>query len=451
MLSMKKIFLTVSAALLCCAASFAQEQDTTAPQDTTRKHIRVTTQVWTLQDCIDYAMENNISLQQGRNDYLSGIEDTEQARQAIFPTVSGSVSGSAANYPLGESAINTAGLSYGVNANMVLFQGGTLRNNIKKQEYQNSIDSLSVKQNEMDIKVSIIEAYMRCLYAEEAISVNEKIAEASKVSRDRAYEMWKAGSISKVDYTQLESQYYSDRYQVTVARVTYDTYKMQLKQILELGITTDLQLVATDATDEEVLTRIPDKMEVYEKALEVFPEVKSGDLAVYVAELNEKNAKAGYLPTVSASAGVGAYNNFTNSGSSSNQFRDSFNENLGLTVSVPIFSARKNKTAVNKAHLAYINSQLDQLATERNILSEVESTWLDTVSAQSQFESARQQQEYAQESYDLTKEQFRLGMKNTVELITAENNLLSAAQSALQAKYTALLNKEVLDVYQGLL
>jgi len=446
---MKKI--AILSAVLLSAGTLAFAQESAKPDTLTIE----SGPVWTLQDCINYAVENNISLQQSRNNYLSSLEDTYLAEAAQLPTVSGSLSGSGSNYPFGDDSFSSLSLTPGVNASMTLFQGGTLKNNIKKSRIQNSIDSLSVEQNAIDIKIAIIEAYMRCLYAREAITVNEKIADASKTSRDRAYEMWKAGSISKVDYTQLESQWYSDRYQVTTSRVAFDTYKLQLKQLLELGVNEDITLAGSDATDEEALAMIPDKATVYENALQTLPEVKSGDLAIDVAELEEKNAKAGYLPTVTANAGIGStYSYLTNSASGNDAFGtqlgDYFHENVGVTVSIPIFSARKNKTAVNKAHLSYINSQLDKKSTQMAVLSDVETTWLNAVSAQSQFISAREQQEYAQQSFDLTKEQFRLGMKNIVELITAENSLLQAAQSALQAKYTALLNKEVLEVYQGL-
>ena len=132
-----------------------------------------------------------------------------------------------------------------------------------------------------------------------------------------------------------------------------------------------------------------------------------------------------------------------------NFFADNFNVNAGLTLSVPILSGRKNKTAVTKARIALDNSRLSALSTEKNVLREVESTYLDAVSAQAQYVSAKEKEKYAEQSFTLTDEQFRLGMKNTVELITAGNEYLSARQARLQAKYMALLNLRILDIYQG--
>ncbi len=406
--------------------------------------------VWTLQECLDYAMENNIQLRQTRNTLLSGLEDTEQARAALFPTLSASSSQGVSSSPFSSSSSGGAyNGSYGVNADMTLFSGGKLRNNIRAQEVQNRRDSLSVAENEMDIRISIVQAYLQCLYAAEAITVNESTVEASRAQRDRAEEMRKAGSISKVDLAQLESQLSNNQYQLIVSRTTLDSYKLQLKQLLELDIDEEMILSDIEAGEEEVLRLLPAKDEVYARALETMPEIADGKLAVTAAEISEKQASAGYLPTIGLSAGLGTSNRTGTGNAFTRQLQDNFNVNAGLTLSVPILSGRKNKTAVNKARIALDNARLSALSTEKSVLREVETTYLDAVSAQAQYVAAKEKESYAEQSYNLTGEQFRVGMKNTVELITAGNEYLSARQARLQAKYMALLNLEILDIYQG--
>ena len=132
------------------------------------------------------------------------------------------------------------------------------------------------------------------------------------------------------------------------------------------------------------------------------------------------------------------------------QITDGLNTSAGLTLSIPILNGRRNKTAVNKARIALADSKLDALSAEKSVLREVESTYLDAVSSQAQYVAATQKEKYALQSYELTDEQFRVGMKNTVELITAKNELLSARLSRLQSKYMALLNLQLLDIYQGI-
>lgn len=406
--------------------------------------------VWTLGECLDYALENNIQLRQSRNDYLSGVEDTKEAKAALFPSLAASVTQGYTNYPSSNAADrNSYTGTYGLNAGMTLYEGGKLRTAVKQQQVQNRIDALAVEESANDIRIAIVQAYMQCLYAAEAVTVNCSTAEASKARRDRAEAMWQAGSISKVDFAQLESQYVSDEYQVVVARTSLDNYKLQLKQLLELDITEEMNLAAPAIQESEVLSALPAKAEIYATALDAMPEIKRGELGVESAELGIKQARAGFFPSVSLSAGIGTGHMSGGGFESGSQVWNRFNENIGLSVSIPIFSNRKNRTAVNKARIAVSNSYLERQNLEKQLLREVESAYLDAVSAQSQYTAAREKQRYAQQSYDLTDEQFRVGMKNTVELITAQNELTAARQELLQAKYMALLGIELLDIYQG--
>lgn len=406
--------------------------------------------VWTLGECLDYALENNIQLRQSRNDYLSGVEDTKEAKAALFPSLAASVTQGYTNYPSSNATDrNSYTGTYGLNAGMTLYEGGKLRTAVKQQQVQNRIDALAVEESANDIRIAIVQAYMQCLYAAEAVTVNRSTAEASKARRDRAEAMWQAGSISKVDFAQLESQYVSDEYQVVVARTSLDNYKLQLKQLLELDITEEMNLAAPAIQESEVLSALPAKAEIYATALDAMPEIKRGELGVESAELGIKQARAGFFPSVSLSAGIGTGHMSGGGFESGSQVWNRFNENIGLSVSIPIFSNRKNRTAVNKARIAVSNSYLERQNLEKQLLREVESAYLDAVSAQSQYTAAREKQRYAQQSYDLTDEQFRVGMKNTVELITAQNELTAARQELLQAKYMALLGIELLDIYQG--
>ena len=416
---------------------------------------------WTLSDCLDYAMEHNIQLRQARNTYLSGIEDTKQARAALFPSLSASTSQSLANYPSSDVTDNNMYTgSYNLNASMSLFRGGSLSTALKQQKVQNEMDLLSVEETANDIRIAIIQAYMQCLYAAETVTVNRSTAEASKAQRDRAEEMWKAGSISRVDFAQLESQWKSDEYQVVSAQASYDEYLLQLKQLLELDIMDEMNLAGPEVTQEQVLSVLPSKSDIYLAALDAMPEVERGTLSVQAAELEIRQARAGFFPSISLSAGVGtSFMTATGAGTATgstpgyrtgNQYWNNFHENIGITLSIPIYSNRSNRTALNKARLSAENTRLEKLGIEKDLLKEVESAYLGALSNQSRYAAALQQEDYARQSYDLTYEQFSLGVKNTVELITAQNELTSAQQEVLQAKYMTLLNLELLDIYQGI-
>lgn len=406
---------------------------------------------WTLQECLDYAYQNNIQVRQSRNNQLSGIEDTKQAKAALFPSLVASTTQSYTNYPSSEVTDNNSYTgTYGITAGMTIFEGGKLRTEVKRQKVQNQMDALSVEESVNDIRIAIVQAYMQCLYAADAVRINRSTAEASKAQRDRAEEMLRTGSISRVDFAQLQSQYSSDEYQIVVAGSTLDNYKLQLKQLLELDIMEEMNPAVPGVKEENVLKALPPKNEVYETALKVMPQIRRGELGIEAAKLEEKSARAGFFPSISLSASVGTGHMSNNDFESGSQIWNRFNENVGLTLNIPIFSNRKNRTAVNKEKIALNDSYLEWTSLQKELLRNVESAYLDAVSAQAQYLSAREKEKYARESYELTSEQFRVGVKNTVELITAQNEYSAAQQQVLQAKYLTLLSIELLNIYQGL-
>ncbi len=448
----KSIILTLvcSLTLLHAAESAAR-----TPSDRTGK--------WTLRDCIDYALENNISLRQVRNRQLSGFEDTRKAKAALFPSLNASVSQGITNRPftdsgsstvIGSDVYSTSGSTsysgnYGLNASMTLFSGGSLITSLKQSRVQNSVDSLSVQETANDIMISLVQAYMQCLYATEAVNLGELTAESSRVQLERAVELKNVGRLSRVDVAQLESQYASDRYQVTSAKASLDGYRLQLKQLLELGVNDEIELEDPSEDDAEVLRLLPPKEEIYLKALDSMPEIRKAALNVTASELSIRQALSSYSPTLMATASLGTTNVSGLDSSFGSQIKKNFNESIGLSLQIPILQGRKAKTAVNKARIALDDSRLEQLSTQKALLKEIEDVYLNAVSAQSKYTSAKEQEKYAEQSYNLTSEQFSVGMKNTVELITAKNNLLNARAELLQAKYTALMNNALLDIYQG--
>lgn len=406
-------------------------------------------QKWTLRSCLDYAIENNIQLKKSRVNELSGLEDTERAKAQLFPSLSASVTQGYVNYPSSDvDKNNSYSGNYSINANWTVFDGGQRNKAIKQQKLQNEMDKLSTEQGEDDIQIAIVQTYMQVLYAMESVRINENTVETSKAQRDRAEEFYKAGSISLVDFSQLESQYSTDKHQLVVAQTSLDNYKLQLKQLLELDITQDIELSLSDIEETWVLAPLPDKQVIYTTSLAVMPQIKSSELSLENAELEKQKAKASYWPTISMNAGVGTGHLSGTNYSFGNKIWNNFNESFGITIKIPIFTNRENKTAYNKAKLAITTSQLELINSQKELLKTVEGIYLDATSAQSQYLSAKERLSYVQQSFKLTEEQFFLGMKNTLEMLTEKNNLLSAQQEVLQSKYMAIMSIQLLNIYQ---
>lgn len=437
---------TITFALALCAASIcthAQKQ-------------------WTLQECLDYALNNNIQLQQNRLNAMQSELDVQQSKAALFPSLSFSTNQNGSWRPYSPSTINlTNGTmtttrrttsyngSYGLNASVTVWNGGRNTKNIKRNEYTQQQSELEAERTANSIQEQITQLYVQILYQTEAVKVNEEILKASQQQRDRAKVMVEVGSLAKVDLAQLEAQTSQDEYNIVNSRSQLENFKLQLKQLLEITGEDDFNVATSNIAESAVLAAIPSRAEVYAAAVRERPEIKSSQLSVESSDLSIEIAKAGYLPTVNLNAGIGTSNASGTETPFFRQIKTNLSNSLGVSVSVPIFDQKQNSTSVKKAKLAKLNSQLQLQDAEKSLYSSIENYWLNANTSQQQYIFAKTNVKSMQESYDLVSEQFRLGLKNIVELTTGKTNLLQAEQQLLQSKYTTLYNLAMLRFYQG--
>jgi outer membrane protein len=417
---------------------------------------------WSLQDCINYALSNNINIKKGRVNASSTDVDLLTAKAALFPSLSFSTSHNVVNRPFQETSSYVSGSeilqnsgktsyngNYGLNAQWTLYNGGKRLNTIKQEKLNSKAAQLDVETSENSIQESILQNYVQILYAAEAIKVNESTLSVSKAQYERGKQLVAAGSLSRVELAQLEAQVSTDEYQLVTAQTALQNYKLQLKQLLELDCADEMNVQIVEIDDASVLATLPDKLDVYEAALAQRPEIQSSKLNIESAALGVKVAKAGYIPTVSMTAGIGTNHTTGSDYTFTEQVKNGWNNTAGLSVSVPIFNNRQTKSAVQKAKLQQETSQLDLQDKQKALYKSIEGYWLEAVNSQQRYAAAEKKQQSAQTSFELVSQQFDLGMKNIVELLTEKNTLLSARQETLQAKYMAVLNAQLLKFYQG--
>ena len=417
---------------------------------------------WTLQECIDYALTNNIQLKQNQISAASAEEDERASRAALLPSLSASTNQSITNRPFSQSTINlTNGTmttssnetnyngNYGLNANWTVWNGGKNRKNVTRSRYLRQMADLQTQETANNIQEQITQLYVQILYLTEAVRVDSQIVKASQLQLDRGRDFLRVGSIAKVDVAQLEAQVAQDQYALVSAQTQVANYKLQLKQLLELHGEEDFDVAVPTVGDNTVLAPVPTKKAIYETALNLRPEVESDRLNIEASNLEVDIAKAGYQPTVSMNAGIGTNNGSGMKNDFGTQLKNNWSNSVGVTVSIPILDNRQTKSAVNKAKLAVENSQLQLQNTQKQLYSEIENYWLQATSAQQQYRAAQAQVKSAQASYDLVSEQFKQQLKNIVELTNGKNDLLQAQQNLLQCKYTALFNLAMLRFYQG--
>lgn len=418
---------------------------------------------WTLSDCIDYAMANNITLKKSGLTKQSAQEDVSQSKAALLPSLSFSTTHSVGYRPWVNDGVSTVtngtvatsvnktyyNGSYGLSAQMTLWNGNKNRNNIKLDQLsadKAAVDSVVTANN---IQEQIAQLYIQILYSTEALKVNQQSLETSKKNEERGKEMVEVGKMSKADLAQLTAQRAQDEYAIVEAQTTIANYKLQLRQLLEITDASDFDIYIPEATDEQALGEIPGLQSVYEAALLSRPEIESAKMAIKSSELNIDIAKSGYMPTLSLSGSVGTSTSSMSEKNWGNQFKTNFDAGIGLSLSVPIFDNRQTKTAIRKAKIERESSYLELQDQQKTLWASIEKYWLDATNNQEKFKASQSSVESEQASYDLLSEQFRLGLKNIVELMTGKDNLLTAQQNKLQSKYMTILDIQLLNFYKN--
>lgn len=417
---------------------------------------------WSLRDCIDYALANNIKLQKAKIQEYSALEDVKQSQSALLPSLNLSTSQDVNYTPWPQQGRATVADgyvqssvdkvyyngSYSLMGNWTVWNGNKNRNNVK-------LNKLAVEQARLDsattansVLEQIAQLYVQILYSNEAISVTKESLKTSQTNEQRGKTMVEVGKMSRADLAQLTAQRAQDEYAIVEAESNLRNYKRQLKELLQITNDEEFDVAVPSTTDDMALEAVPALNDVYTASLEQRPEIKNAKLGIESSDLGIKVAKAGRMPTVSLNAGVTTSTSSMGDNAWGTQMKNNFSLGGGVTVSIPIFDNRQTKTAVNKAKLQKQSYLLDLQDKQTTLYSTIENYWLQAVTNQNKFKAARISTESAQASYELLSEQFKQGLKNTVELMTGKTNLLQAQQNELQSKYLAILNLNMLEFYQ---
>lgn len=417
---------------------------------------------WTLKDCVDYALANNISLKKAGLQETSALEDVKQSQAALLPSLSFSTSQNMTYRPWPQSGSGTVANgyvqssidkvyyngSYSVSGNWTVWNGGQNTNNVKLNKVaveQARLDSTTTANSVLE---QIAQLYVQILYSSEAINVSKESLATSKKNEERGQTMLNIGKMSKADLAQLTAQRAQDEYNVVEAESNLRNYKRQLKQLLQIANDEEFDIVIPTTTDDMALQDIPTLNDVYMASLDIRPEIKNAQLGIESSELSMKIAKAQRLPTIGLNAGFTTSTTSMSDTGWGKQLKNNFDFGAGVTLSFPIFDNRSAKTAINKAAIQRQNYMLDLQDKQTTLYSTVEEYWLQATTNQNKFKAAKVSTESAEVSYELLSEQFRQGLKNIVELMTGKNNLLTAQQNELQSKYLTILNINMLNFYK---
>ncbi|MDO5608830.1 MAG: TolC family protein [Capnocytophaga sp.] len=422
--------------LMVCFTGFAQER------------VR-----WSLDDCINYAIENNINVKKTELNRETATVNLHQAKSNRLPNVNASVSGnmnngSVINQISNERISQTAFTnSFGVNASVALYSGNELNLRIGRSQLALEQNELYVQEAQNNIRLSVLEAYLQALFQYEAIAVAENTAASSEAELAQARKRYDNGAIAKLDLAEMETQYANNQYNIVSARNQYDAQILVLKQLLELEPSTSFEIEIPDADNFTAI--IPGKEEVYQEAVSHLPDLKIYDVQNDILEKDIQIAKAGYLPSLSLSAGLNTGFSSLTDYNYKTQLDNNFGQTVGLTLSIPIFSKFQNKNNVKLAKLSLSQNELDRIQAQKTLYAKIETAWQNATTRQAQQAASQTARDNAKLAYELASKKYEFGNLTNTELSVSRNTYLNAEQTYLQNKYMAALYTQLLEFYQG--
>lgn len=436
---MKRTLAIVFTLLFVVFQIVAQSQNTSVPK------------TLSLEECIRYAEEHNYSLQSAGLNVTSSEISLKQAKENIAPSVSASASQgfSANNY---RKSVNWNG-NYGINAGMTLFDGLYNYNNIKKSKLDVEQSDLELEQNRNQIRVSIIKAFLAIMMNQDLLTYQEKVLISSKEQMDQGEQQFRVGQILESDYKMLQAQYTSDLYNIENTKINIQNNYLALKNLLSIDPGEEIAIVRPDSATLFQSLEVPAMQEMLDKSKNYLPELKLRENDVTSAEYNVKLQKSGYYPSLSLSAGMSTgYNNsnLTENLGWGTQLWHGLGENVGLNLSIPIYQRSQVRHSVQLAQLRVQQAELTQKEVSYQIDQELRQYYLDVISAQNDYLVAEAQKDAYEANYNAYSFKFKYGSITAVDLIQQQTNYLNQLNKYMQAKYSFVLQRKILDVFMGL-
>lgn len=428
-------------ALLCAMASACGTAAAQAPM--------------TLKQCIDYATERNVQVRLQENVRQQQEVALHTARHARLPEVQASGSQS---FDFGRGLTsdntyvsrNTNATSFGVNASVPLFTGFRLPNQKEQARLNLEAATADLQKLREDLGIQIAQAYLQVLYQQELKAEAEAQLELSRKQEARVKGLFEAQKASGVELSEARSRTAQDELSLVQADNACRLALLDLSQLIEMPSPDSLAVVRPEAAPPERVAGSP--QEIYDLALGLRPAIRAGELRIESAERGIRIARSGYWPTLSLGAGLGTSYYHTNGyeGSSfSRQMRDNFTKNIGLTLSMPIFSRFQTRNAVKQARLEHESRLWQQEETRKELYKEIQQAWYNAVAAQQKYASCIAAEEAAQDAFRLMEKKYENGKANATEYDEARTKQFGAACERISALYEYLFRTKILDFYRG--
>ncbi|MFV0531294.1 MAG: TolC family protein [Flavobacteriales bacterium] len=414
---------------------------------------------WDFKKCIEYALENNISIKQAEVNSKIQEQVVKANTGTFLPNLSGSVgqnytiSKGFSNPTLGTySSGNSSNFSVGFSSNWTIFNGFQNLNTYKKgkidQEYTDT--NLEVLKN--DVSLNVVNAYLQLLFAKEQENVSKNSLELNQLQYGRVNTLFKHGSEAKASVYEAEANVARAEQTLVQAKNTVRSSKLNLTQLLQLPFESsfDIQNISVDPLINELVLQTPE--EIYKEALDVRPEIKYAGLAIQSADKDIAIAKGAYLPSLNLGYNWGDnyYNvygqhdpNFTD------QLEDNYQHQFSLSLSVPLFNRWATKTAVQRAKLSKENQELNLENTKFALRQNIETSYIDALNAEETYAAAKKSVKSTKIALEYAEKRFKIGTANNYDFEQAKNNYIAAQVDLINAKYDYVFKIKVMEFYAG--
>ncbi len=428
--------------LLWTTVAHSQSQNTTVNSNNPT--------LFSLEDCIRYAEEHNYTLQTAGLNITSSEINLKQAKENIAPSISASASqGLGTNHY--QHAVSWNG-NYGINAGMTLFKGLSNYNSIKQSKLQVEQSNLELEQNKNNIRVSIIQAFLNIMMNEDLLVYQQEVLKSSQEQKEQGEQQFRVGKILESEYKMLQAQFTSDSFNIENTKINIQNNYLTLKNLLAIDPASEVQIVRPDSATLFKSLEIPQLQDMMTQSMNYLPELKMMDNAITNAQYDVKLQKANYYPSLSLNAGISTgYNNsnLTDNLGWGTQLWHGLGENVGLSLSVPIYQRSSVRHSVQQAELRVQQAELSQKETEYQVSRELQQYYLDVLSAQNDYRVAEAQREAYEANYNAYNFKFKYGAVTAVDLIQQQTNYLNQLNKFMQAKYAFVLERKILDVMMG--
>ena len=435
---MRKLILIIGVTLILINGNIIAQQDST----------------WTLQKCIEHALNSNIQVRKSELSNQQYRVYAEQAKAQRFLSVNASV-GQNFNWTkstaTGESGLTGSnGSNYSVNSGVTIFNASRLTALIKQADLSIEGGKYSLETTKESISLSILDAFLQILYAEEQVRNSEKQIVSTASQLNLAEERLALQAISQSDYAQVKSQLASEKLTLANSQSQLVIAKVTLEQLMELPVTDNFNIAHPDLTESLNQNRVPDVKSVYETALAIKPQIKNAAINKEIASLDEKVARAGLFPTLTASAGISSGFSSLNTDTYFGQINSGIYPSAGFSLSIPIYQKKQVKTSIAVAKIGYQNAELSESDTKNTLRKSIEQACVDVSSAQIKYEASKENYSATLEASVLSDEKFIQGVINSVDYLVSKTNLIVAESELLQSKYNLIVSYKILDFYMGI-